>query len=104
MVYTFAQNSWLSELRHDAGRCVYALERDSNRGSTPAVFIDLSEGRDVGYRPLPRVRHFTPNRLQVDQALRRGWAGRPARSDAHAAQFSARNIGRDRERGPCAAE
>ena len=45
MVYTMAENSWLSQLWLDARRCVYALERDSNRGPTPAVSIELSEGR-----------------------------------------------------------
>ena len=43
MVYTMAENSWLSQLWLDAPRCVYALERDSNRGSTPTVFIELPE-------------------------------------------------------------
>ena len=42
-----AENSWLSQLWLGARRCVYALERDSNRGSTPAVFIELSEGMSV---------------------------------------------------------
>ena len=53
MVYTMAENSWLSQLWLDARRCVYALERDSNRGPTPAVFIELSEGRDVRHRSVP---------------------------------------------------
>src|SRR5438105_12499383 len=94
MVYTMAENSWLSQLWLDARRCVYALERDSNRGSTPAVLIELSEGRNVRDRSLPRVRHFTSNCLQVDQALRRGWARGPARSGTHAAQFPVHDIGR----------
>jgi hypothetical protein len=63
MVYTMAENSWLSQLWLDARRCVYALERDSNRGPTPTVFIELSEGRDVCDRSLPRVRHFAPDCL-----------------------------------------
>src|SRR5438105_4770768 len=75
MVYTMAENNWLSQLWLYARRCVYALERDSNRGPTPAVFIELSERRDVRDRPLPRVRHFAPYCLQVDQALRRSRAG-----------------------------
>jgi hypothetical protein len=40
----------------------------------------------------------------MDQALRRSWAGGSARSDAHAAQFPACNIGRDRERDSRATE
>ena len=34
---------------------LYALERESNLGSTFAVLIELSEGRDVGSGPVSRV-------------------------------------------------
>jgi hypothetical protein len=34
---------------------VYALERESNLGSTFAVLVELSEGRDVGSGPVSRV-------------------------------------------------
>jgi hypothetical protein len=104
MVYTMAENSWLSQLWLDARRCVYALERDSNRGSTPAVLIELSEGRNVRDRSVPRVRHLASNCLQVDQALRRGWPGGPVGPDKHAAQLPPLNLGRDCERSPRTAE
>src|ERR1700758_3973648 len=40
MLYTMAENSWLSQLWLSARTCVYALERDSNRGSTPAISVE----------------------------------------------------------------
>jgi hypothetical protein len=38
---------WLFNEERDARRCVYVLERESHCGSTLAVLIELSEGRDV---------------------------------------------------------
>ena len=50
---------------------LYALERESNLGSTFAVLIELSEGRDVGSGPVSRVWDFTSNCLSLDQPLQR---------------------------------
>jgi hypothetical protein len=49
----------------------YALERESNLGSTSAVLIELSEGRDVSSGPVSRVRNLTSNGLPLDQPLQR---------------------------------
>jgi len=46
---------------------VYALERELYRGSTFAVFIELSEGRDVSGGPVSRVWNLTSNGLPLDQ-------------------------------------
>src|SRR5579871_6390265 len=52
MVYSEAR--WLWMLCLWAGTTMlYALERESNLGSTSAVFVELSEGRDVGSGPVP---------------------------------------------------
>jgi hypothetical protein len=45
----------------------YALERESARGSTPAVPVELSEGRDVGSGPMSRARDLASNCLPLDQ-------------------------------------
>ena len=50
---------------------VYALERELYLGSTFAVFIELSEGRDVSGGPVPRVWNLTSNGLPLDQPLQR---------------------------------
>jgi hypothetical protein len=47
----------------------YALERESYRGSTFAISIELPKGRNVCFRALPRVRIVTANRLSMDQSL-----------------------------------
>jgi len=52
MVYSEAR--WLWMLCLWAGTTMlYALERESNLGSTFAVFVELLEGRDVGSGPVP---------------------------------------------------
>lgn len=48
---------------------LYALERDSDHRSTPVVFIELSEGRDVGSGPVPRLWDLASNSLPLDQPL-----------------------------------
>ena len=45
---------------------LYALERDSDHGSTFSVFIELSEGRDVGSGPVPCVWNLAANGLSLD--------------------------------------
>jgi hypothetical protein len=56
---------------------LYALERDSDHGSTFAVFVELSEERDVGCGPVPRVWNLSSNGLPLDQSLQRDGARRP---------------------------
>src|SRR5271170_6065219 len=43
------------------------VERDSDHGSTFAVFVELSEGRDVGSGPMPRVWDLASPSLPLDQ-------------------------------------
>jgi hypothetical protein len=50
---------------------LYALERESNLGSTFAVLIELSQERDVGSGPVSRVWNFAPNCLPLDKPLQR---------------------------------
>jgi hypothetical protein len=45
---------------------VYALERELYLGSTFAVFIESSEGRDVRGGPVSRVWNFTSNGIPLD--------------------------------------
>src|SRR5271170_2642583 len=59
---------------------LYALERESDLGSTFAVFVELSEGRDVGSGPVSRIWNLPPNGLPLDQSLQRDGAGRARRS------------------------
>ena len=47
----------------------YALERESCRGSTFAIPIELPKRRNVGLRTLPGVRSVTTHRLSVDQSI-----------------------------------
>src|SRR6185437_12292280 len=56
---------------------LYALERDSDHGSTFAVLVELSEGRDVCSGPVPRVWDLTSHSVPLDQSLQRDWARRP---------------------------
>ncbi len=50
---------------------LYALERESNRGSTFAVLVELSEGRDVSSGPVSRVWNLASNSLPLDRPLQR---------------------------------
>ena len=79
---------------------LYALERESDRGSTLTVFVELSEGRDVGSGPVSRVRHFASNGLPLDQSLQRDGAGRTRRSQPPPAYLFARDARADGERHP----
>jgi hypothetical protein len=63
---------------------VYALERESNLGSTFAVLIELPEGRDVSSGPVSRVRNLTSNGLPLDQPLQRDGPRRTRGSQQHA--------------------
>jgi hypothetical protein len=74
MVYTMAENSWLSQLWLDARRCVYALERDSTVDQRLQFLSSYQKEEMSVTGPVSRVRHLASNRLQVDQALRWGWA------------------------------
>ena len=68
MVYSEA--GWRRFLSLWAGlTMLYALERESNLGSTFAVFVELSERRDVGSGPVPRVWDLAPNGLPLDQSI-----------------------------------
>ena len=53
---------------------LYALERESDLRSTSAVFVELSEGRDVGSGPVSRIWNLPPNGLPLDQSLQRDGA------------------------------
>src|SRR5277367_2196654 len=55
---------------------LYALERESYLGSTFAVLVELSEGRDVCSGPVSCVWDLASNGLPLDQSLQRGRAGR----------------------------
>ena len=73
MVYSEAR--WLSFLSFSQRlTMLYALERESNLGSTFAVLIELSEGRDVGSGPVSRVWNFASNCLPLDKSLQRDGA------------------------------
>ena len=58
----------------------YALERESYRGSTSAISIELPKGRDVCFRAMPRVRSVAAYGLSMDQSLQREWAEGLAKS------------------------
>ena len=51
----------------------YALERESYRGSTSAIPVELPKGRNVCLRALPRVRSVAAYGLPMDQSLQREW-------------------------------
>jgi hypothetical protein len=55
---------------------LYALERDSDHGSTFAVLIELSEARAVCSGLVPCVWDLASNGLPLDQSLQRVRAGR----------------------------
>ena len=48
---------------------LYALERESDLGSTFAVFVELPKGRDVGSGPVSRVWDLASNGPPLDQSL-----------------------------------
>jgi hypothetical protein len=84
MVYSEA--GWRRFLSLLAGMTMlYALERESNLGSTFAVFVELSERRDVGSGPVPRVWDLAPNGLPLDQSIQRDGAGRTRGSQSSSA-------------------
>jgi hypothetical protein len=60
---------------------LYALERESNLGSTFAVLIELSEGRDVSSGPVSRVWDLASNSLPLDQPLQRDGTRRTSGSE-----------------------
>jgi hypothetical protein len=77
---------------------LYALERESNLGSTFASLVELSEGRDVGRGPVSRVWDFASNGLPLDQSLQRNRAGRTRRSQPPPAHLFPCDAGANRER------
>jgi len=79
---------------------LYALERESDHGSTLAVLVELSEGGDVSGGPVSRVWNLTSNGLPLDQSLQRDRTGRPRGSKQSPAQLLARDPGADREHHP----
>jgi len=77
---------------------VYALERELYLGSTFAVLIELSEGRDVSSGPVSRVRNLTSNGLPLDQPLQRDGSRRTRGSQPPPAHLFARDTRADGER------
>jgi hypothetical protein len=81
---------------------LYALERESDLGSTSTVFVELSERGDVSSGPVPRVWNLPPNGLPLDQSLQRDGAGRTRRSQPPPTHLFPRDAGADRDRDLCA--
>src|SRR5271170_2176949 len=81
---------------------LYALERESDHGSTSSVFVELSERGDVRSGPVPRVWNLPSNWLPLDQSLQRDGAGRTRRSQPSPAWLFPRDARAGRERDLCA--
>jgi hypothetical protein len=65
MVYSEARRLWFLGIGQHT-TMLYALERESDHGSTSAVFGELSKRRDVGSGPVPRVWDFPPYGVSLD--------------------------------------
>ena len=99
MVYSEA--GWRRFLSLGAGMTMlYALERESNLGSTFAVFVELSERRDVGSGPVPHVRDLASHSVPLDQSLQRNRTRRTRGSQQPPAQLLARDARANREHHP----
>ena len=77
---------------------LYALERESDLGSTFTVSVELSEGGDVRSGPVPSIWNFPPNGLPLDQSLRGNRARRTRRSESPPSHLFPCDVGANGER------
>ena len=75
-----------------ARKCVHALERESDRGSTLAVLVELSKRGDVSFGSLPRIWCFAANWLPMDQSLQRSRTRGPSGFEPQATRLLTRNV------------
>jgi len=99
MVYSEARRRRLLSIGQRT-TMLYALERESDLGSTFAVSVELSEGRAVGSGPVSLIWDIASNRLLLDQSLQRDGAGGTRRSQPPPTQLFACDARADREHDP----
>ena len=75
-----------------ARKCVHALERESDRGSTLAVLVELPKRGDVSFGTLPRIWCFAANWLPMGQSLQRSRTRGPSGFEPQATRLLTRNV------------